>query len=486
MRGTEIISGGRPGGAASAVRPPGPLMPLIIPPGASCGGGRGPRAIGGENLRRHPGPPEGGAVRRLRRLTAVRALFGFLLLGSTLFVLRSRGLPVSEPSAAVLLSLAGAVILLSVAYGLALAGGLFPRVLAPLQLALDTPLVTGVVAVTGGLDSPFVFLYLVVILTSSLLLGRGGTFLVTALCGLQSGLLGAAEAAGFGFEAWLSGGDGLRAASGQPVLPKLAVLWGACLVVAGLGSFLAGQTEKTRRELRRMQDHLKRVERLAAVGELAAGLAHELKNPLAGLTGAIELLRDELRYDPERAPLLSIVLREADRLSTLVGHFLLYARPPAGRPKPVEAAGALREILELFTRQERLKNRIETRFSAPEELWIAIDPSHLQQVLWNLLANAAEAIEGQGRIEVALFAPGDGRVCLEVRDTGTGIAPEHLASIFDPFFSTKPAGTGLGLSIVQRILEPYDCRLDVESTPGRGSTFRIVFPRIDPPGEARP
>ncbi len=482
MRGAEIISGGRPAEAAAAVRSPAAAMPHSPPGGASPGGREDEaRAAAGEDFRRRSGMPDAGARRRLRRLTAVRGLFGVVLLGSTLFVLRSRGVPASEPSAAVLLFLAGAVILLSVGYTLALAGGVLRRVLASLELALDTPLVTAVVAVTGGLDSPFVFLYLVVILTSSLLLGRGGTFLVTALCCLQSGLLAAAEAAGFALETWLSGGDGLRSASGPSVLPKLAILWGACLVVAGLGSFLAGQTEKTRRELRRMQDHLKRVERLAAVGELAAGLAHELKNPLAGLTGAIELLRDDLRYDPERAPLLSIVLREADRLSTLVSHFLLYARPPAGRPEPVEAVRAVRETLELFTRQERLKNRIQTRLAAPEELWIAIDPRHLQQVLWNLLANAAEAIEGEGRIEVVLFARRDKSVCLEVRDTGTGIAPEHLAAIFDPFFSTKPAGTGLGLSIVQRILEPYECRLDVESAPGRGSTFRLVFPRIDPP-----
>ena len=482
MRGEERHPGGRPGGAALGVLP-GPKAEA--PPGPrGSAPGAGPRGAARKAAPAAPRagtPPAAeradGARRRLGRLTAARALFGLLLLGSTLYVLRARGLSAAEPPVAVLLLAAGTVLALSAAYGAALAAGRPGRLLAPLQLLLDTPLVTAVVAVTGGLESPFIFLYLVVILTSSLLLDRGGTFLVAGLCCLQAAAVGA----GWVAEAAFGGGEAADPAPAPFPLMRLSILWGACLVVAALGGVLAAQSEKTRGELRRMQEHLQRVERLAAVGELAAGLAHELKNPLAGLTGAIELLRDELRYDPERAPLLSIVLREADRLGTLVGHFLLYARPPAGRPEPVEAAAALRETLELFTRQDRLKGRIRVRLTAPEGLWIAIDPGHLQQVLWNLLTNAAEAIEGEGEIAIVLSAPRERRVCLEIRDTGSGIAPEHLPAIFDPFFSTKPSGTGLGLSIVQRILEPYGCRLDVESTPGRGSTFRLVFRRIEPP-----
>lgn len=485
MRGDERHRGGRSEGAASGVltTPEATLPPLPRggPPAAGRRRGGSPAAPGPlrEGTPKEPERPEGD-LRRLGRLTAARALFGLLLFGSTLIVLRSRGLSAAEPPAATLLFAAGVVLALSAAYGALLAAGRLRRLLAPLQLGLDTPLVTAVIAVTGGLESPFVFLYLVVILTSSLLLDRRGTFLVAGLCCLQAAAVGG----GWIPEALLAGDGPAEPAPGPFPFMRLSILWGACLVVAGLGGVLAAQSEKTRGELRRMRDHLERVKRLAAVGELAAGLAHELKNPLAGLTGAIELLRDELRYDPERAPLLSIVLREADRLGTLVGHFLLYARPPAGRPVPVEAGAALRQTLELFTRQDRVKGRIRVRLTAPEGLWIAIDPGHLQQVLWNLLTNAAEAIEGEGEIEIVLSAPRERRVCVEIRDTGSGIAPEHLPAIFDPFFSTKPSGTGLGLSIVQRILEPYGCRLDVESTPGRGSTFRLVFRRIAPPTPA--
>jgi two-component system sensor histidine kinase PilS (NtrC family) len=118
-------------------------------------------------------------------------------------------------------------------------------------------------------------------------------------------------------------------------------------------------------------------------------------------------------------------------------------------------------------------------------IWIAMDPAHLKQVLWNLLINAAEAIEGQGEIRIELTITKDHLACLQVCDTGAGMPPETLQSIFDPFFTTKPNGTGLGLSIVHRILDSYGCRLDVDSTPACGTIFSVYFQPIERPGPNR-
>ena len=181
---------------------------------------------------------------------------------------------------------------------------------------------------------------------------------------------------------------------------------------------------------------------------------------------------------------MQIILREADRLSALVGNFLLYAKPPVGQSEPIDLHRALRETVELFGKKGTLNGRVSTTLKAEPGIWVGMDPGHLRQVLWNLLINAADAIEGPGRIRVELSAGKDRSACLKIADSGGGMPPETLASIFDPFFTTKANGTGLGLSIVHRILEAYDCRLDVESAPGQGTTFSLHFRQIEEP--ARP
>ena len=220
---------------------------------------------------------------------------------------------------------------------------------------------------------------------------------------------------------------------------------------------------------------------MAAVGEMAAGLAHEIKNPLASLTGAIQLLREDIRYDPHHDRLMQIILREADRLSSLVGNFLLYAKPPVGRPEPIDLERTLRETLELFGKKGTLNGRVTTALQAQPGIWVEMDPSHLRQVLWNLLLNAAEAIEGHGQIRIELAGAKGRQASLKIIDSGVGMSPETLASIFHPFFTTKVNGTGLGLAIVHRILEAYGCRLDVESAAGRGTTFSLNFQRLEGP-----
>jgi two-component system sensor histidine kinase PilS (NtrC family) len=422
----------------------------------------------------------------LQKLMGARVLFSCLLLGSTAFMEFYRPRPGEAAPMSVLYALIGAIFLLTLAYAVVLRRVRDLQAFAGLQTVIDSFLVTVILHVTGGVASLFSFLYLVVIIYSSLLLPRRGTLLIAALCGLQFGLMVDLEYYGL-----LNPYDGPGNApgalyGGEQALFKMLSLLMACIVVALLSSFLSDQALNTRRELRTMEQHVKRVEKMAAVGEMAAGLAHEIKNPLASISGAVQMLRDDIRPDPDHDRLMQIILREADRLSSLVGNFLLYARPPCGKPEAIDLEKAVRETVELFGKKAAAAGGIRLLVSAPPGVWIAMDPAHLKQVLWNLLINAAEAIEGPGDIRVELSVAKDRHACLRVCDSGAGIPTEALKSIFDPFFTTKSNGTGLGLSIVQRILDAYGCRLDVESAPGRGTTFNLHFRQIQRPDPAAP
>ena len=269
-----------------------------------------------------------------------------------------------------------------------------------------------------------------------------------------------------------NGVEGLALGLAQ-VLLKITITTFGCFAVAFLSSLLAEQTRQTKRELWAMEDHVKRVDKLAAIGEMAAGLAHEIKNPLASLTGSIQILKNGIDLDADHARLMHIVLREADRLSSLVNNFLLFARPPAGKVESIELDKTLQETVELFERDSTCRGRISIKQDFSQQLVIEMDPDHFRQVLWNLLLNAAESINGEGTIDIKMHAPKGQQVRIDFTDSGCGISDEALKSIFDPFYTTKPNGTGLGLSIVYSILETYDSRLDVKSKEGIGTTFTL-------------
>ena len=232
--------------------------------------------------------------------------------------------------------------------------------------------------------------------------------------------------------------------------------------------------------LKIMESHIKRVERLAAVGEMAAGIAHEIKNPLASMTGSIQLLNRKVDMAPVTDKLMQIVLREADRLNALVNDFLLFARPTSGKAEPIELGPTIGETLELYEKDPMCLSRIRVTKDLPADVWTQMDPKHLRQILWNLLLNAAQAINGNGTVHVSCESS-DGIVRVEITDDGCGMSEETQKQVFNPFFTTRAQGTGLGLSIVHRLLESYGGRIDVRSTEGQGTLFLLYLERIDPP-----
>jgi two-component system sensor histidine kinase PilS (NtrC family) len=419
---------------------------------------------------------------KLRWLLLFRILFSSLLLGSSIILQLGEKTSPLAPSLIVLYSIIITIFLLSCIYGLLLKRIKREGTFALLQILTDTAIVSLIIFVTGSFLSVFSFLYLVVLIYSSMLLSRRSTLVIAAVCSIQYGIMVDLEYYGILTPFGMKSMHLAATFAWNEVLYKVMITMMACFAVAFLSSLLSEQTRKTKKELQAMEDHVKRVEKMAAIGEMAAGLAHEIKNPLASLSGSIQLLKEDIRYDPDHDRLMQIILREADRLSLLVSNFLLYARPPAGKVEPVELDKVLIETTELFEKDGSTDGRISTTTNIESGIWIEMDPVHLRQILWNLLLNAAEAIDGIGKISVEMYGERNKDAWVKIIDDGCGMSTETLKSIFDPFFTTKTSGTGLGLSIVHRILQAYDSRLDVDSEPSKGTSVTIKLKQIHPPG----
>ncbi len=234
-------------------------------------------------------------------------------------------------------------------------------------------------------------------------------------------------------------------------------------------------------ELARMREAATRDERMVAVGRMAAGLAHEIRNPLASLSGSLQLIREE---HPSR--LADLALGEAERLNRLVEDFLSATRRPPIAPRPVDLYALASEVCEAFARDPRYAPKVVTRCEGAPTLARA-DPDRLRQALWNLILNGAQAMPRGGEILVTvqdLPAGGDRPAGVEITvgDEGVGISEAERRRIFDPFYTTRNGGTGLGLLLVEQVARGHGGHVHVQARPERGTAFHIWLPREAPLG----
>lgn len=251
--------------------------------------------------------------------------------------------------------------------------------------------------------------------------------------------------------------------------------------LVGLVGIFQDLTERKKTEAR-----LRQADRLATAGQLAAGLAHEVRNPLAAISGCIELMKEEGAARPQ---LLDIVLREAERLKLVTGQFLDFAKPTLASQKQCNLVALVAEAVSLL--EKSCDSTHPVTFSIQreaEEVMVAGDPDQLKQALWNLGLNAIQAMQMGGQISFAIrrlgSKNGDGWVAIELTDTGRGISPGEVERIFDPFYTTRPGGTGLGLAITRKIINNLGGRIEVTSREGGGATFRVVLKQAA--GEEQP
>jgi two-component system sensor histidine kinase PilS (NtrC family) len=269
------------------------------------------------------------------------------------------------------------------------------------------------------------------------------------------------------FEADCLTADGLRLRLGFSIFPLFAESGETTGLVI---------TFQDLTQVRALEETSRRQDRLAAVGRVAASIAHEIRNPLAAMRGSIQVLRSEMKSDSSQAELMEIILRESDRLNRIITDYLAYARPRSQAHAAVDLRELLRETFTLLRHSPEIKDGHSMEEDYPDQPMVAnADASQLKQVFWNIARNALQAMPEGGTLRAELRAASGHRVRITFADTGRGMSPEQVEHLFEPF-SSRTGGTGLGLSIVYQIIRDHGGTINVRSREGQGTTIKIEIP----------
>jgi signal transduction histidine kinase len=353
--------------------------------------------------------------------------------------------------------------------------------LAYAELIVDQAVWTALIYVTGGATSGATALYGLTCLAGAILIGPRGPSVAAFASALFYSVLCAAFVSGV-----------LGAPPDQPrtsyviefgeIIYPFFINLLVLLVVTVLAEYLAERLRLAGGRLEEATQRAEDAERLAALGRIAAGLAHEIRNPLGSIVGSIQLLTTAQGIGDEARHLCSIVERETARLNDLVEDMLQLARPRHPVMGDVDVGRTAREVVALASQSGRGTDVI-VRYDGPGEsegVVAKADAGQLRQVVWNLVRNAVQASSPGAKVTVrvatenavATRAPNQG-VVLEVHDDGPGIGEEAQGRLFDAFFTTRSSGIGIGLAVVKRIVDEHGWRIEVESKEGRGATFRV-------------
>ena len=231
-------------------------------------------------------------------------------------------------------------------------------------------------------------------------------------------------------------------------------------------------------EIRSMEESVRRKDRLAAVGRVAAGLAHEIRNPLGAMRGAIQVLESSTPPGTMQSSLMDIILKESDRLNSIITNFLGYARPAAVDFAETNVGEAIQETVMLFKHSPDVReNHILKAEVADTPFVISADGAQLKQIFWNLARNALQAMPNGGELKVSIENIPNNRIRIVFADTGVGMSPEQVEQLFEPFSNSTTGGTGLGLSIVYQIVKDHNGVINVRSLEGKGTTITIELPK---------
>jgi two-component system, NtrC family, sensor histidine kinase HydH len=362
------------------------------------------------------------------------------------------------------------------------AGGRWLLGQAYLQVVFDLVLITAFVYISGGLTSSMYFLYLFPIIAAGLVISGRAGFLAAALSAILYG--GLADGIYFGFIAVFRPEHAVRTTLGS-MLVTIFIAWGVFFVIAALMSKLAGGLRRTREALRAAEKELLLRERLAEAGRVSASLAHEIRNPLAAISGSVQVLKKELDLSAEQRELMGIVLRESERVSHSLEQFLDFALPAKQVFSPINLRDILDETVKILQGGGELNGKVELagNFRTADVPYHG-NAGQFKQIFWNLIKNAIKAMPEGGRLVLDFPEPRKKDVRILVADTGRGIPDKDKAHLFEPFFSGFENGRGLGLSIVRKIVDDYDGRIDIRSELDKGTEVLITLPPRKPAAPA--
>lgn len=419
---------------------------------------------------------------RLVWLTALRLVVVTAVLAVTTTVYL-RGFSFGSFSSMFALVTVGIAYILAAIYAVMLRLGRRLDVVAVVQLVTDQITWTGIVYISGGPLSGATSLYGLTCLSGAILLGiRGGVIAAaaaaTALLALCGSMLSGALLPPYDqpIEAYPRHGSDI----GYALFVNLLIIG----VVTLLASYLAERLRITGGDLRIATARAQEAEQLAGLGRLAAGLAHEIRNPLGAIAGSIELLRTGGTLSEEDRNLCEIVERETARLNDLVGDMLDLSRPRAPAKAAVDLGAIARDVVILAARSGRGSD-VKVTFEGPDDAVVLADAAQLRQVVWNLVRNAIQASSPGHEVKVVIADHGE-TCALEVRDHGPGIPPEARVRLFDAFFTTRAHGMGIGLAVVKRILDDHGFPVEVDSAEGEGTTIRVRMPALPASSLERP
>jgi two-component system, NtrC family, sensor histidine kinase HydH len=341
------------------------------------------------------------------------------------------------------------------------------------QILIDLLLISYFVYISGGLNGNLYFLYIFSIIAASLVLSKRAAYLIASLAAILFGVL--ADGMYLGIIAYFRQGQ-FREVSLGLVLYTIFMAWALFFVIAVLVNYLAGSLRKAREQLVQTQKELDRRERLATAGRVSAMIAHEIRNPLTAIAGAVQVLKNELSPNEEQSNLMDIVLRESRRVSQAIEQFLNLASPAKAAFSRFSVPQVLKETLMMLKMSGELNGRVAIQGNFDTlDLDYYGNPSEFKQVFWNLARNALQAMPDGGTLAVDFFQ--DKReLRMRFSDTGRGMTPEEQEHIFEPFYSRFENGKGLGLAVVQKIIDDYQGKIRVSSTPQQGTEFVIFLP----------
>lgn len=343
-----------------------------------------------------------------------------------------------------------------------------------LQLLVDLLLITALVYISGGLTNALYVLYVFPILGASLLLSSRPTYLVAGLAAVLFGFL--VDGLYFGLIPYFRL-DQFRERSLGLILFTIFLAWSLFILIAVLAVHLTQNLRRAREQLLLAQKELEVKERLATAGRMAAQIAHEIRNPLAAISGAIQFLKNELHLDGDQKKLMEIVLKESVRVTQSIEQFLDLASPGKGAFSPVKLAEALEETLALLRASGELNGRyrVAGNFSSSPLTYYG-SVNQFKQIFWNLTRNALKAMPEGGTLTIDFIQDKKKEIKMRFADTGRGLKEEEKKRLFEPFFSRFENGRGLGLVIVRRIVDDYDGKIEVNSALRHGTEIIVSLP----------
>jgi two-component system sensor histidine kinase PilS (NtrC family) len=260
------------------------------------------------------------------------------------------------------------------------------------------------------------------------------------------------------------------------VLYNILVSIIAFFAVAFLSNYLAENLKRTGEKLRETQKELFRRKKLAAIGEMAVGLAHELRNPLAAISGSIQVLNSELKLKDEHKSLMEIVVKESQRLSQTMEQFLAYTFPGSYPKEKINLSEVLKETIESLKKDYKITKNCKLIVNSDDSILFSGNKEQFRQIFINLITNSLKSLpDNKGIIEINLLKK-NREIEIKVKDNGRGMSEEEKERIFEPFFSRFEKGKGLGMAIVYRIIEEYGGKINISSQEGKGTEVKIILP----------